>query len=156
MMAIELVEGGPLVSTVAQLFREYGSEWPGPDLAAEGFEDEIENLPGRYRRNRRGSLLLALVDDHAAGCIAIRRLDDQSAEIKRLFVRKHFRQYGLGRKLVEAALTEASLLGFKRVTLGTAPSMIAAQRLYVSLGFKLREALSDKDPAGSLIMERAL
>ena len=69
-------------------------------LGIRTFADEFAGLPGKYARPD-GRLYLALVDGVPAGCVAMRRLSDTRAEMKRLFVRDSFRGLSLGRALAE-------------------------------------------------------
>lgn len=121
-----------------ELFVEYASQLE-VDLCFQGFEDELSQLPGEYGEPR-GALLLALVDGEAAGCCALRPLDDadysNAAEMKRLFVRKAFRGFGLGRQLAEAILEAAKRLDYACVLLDTLNDMEAARALYEELGFE--------------------
>lgn len=116
-----------------ELFREYADSL-GIDLSFQGFERELAGLPGAYGE-ARGLLLLALVDEREAGCVALRDRGEGVAELKRLFVRPAFRGLGLGRRLTVEALARARALGHRRVVLDTLPTMGSAQRLYESLGF---------------------
>lgn len=119
------------------LFREY-AEQLGVDLCFQGFEAELTNLPGDYGAPR-GTLLLALVEGELAGCCALRPIDDvdysNAAEMKRLYVRKAFRGFGLGRQLAEAILEAAIQLGYASVLLDTLDDMESARALYADLGF---------------------
>ncbi|MBY4596530.1 GNAT family N-acetyltransferase [bacterium BD-1] len=126
------------IGAVRELFAEYSSQLD-VDLTFQGFEDELIQLPGEYGEPR-GALLLALVDGEAAGCCALRPLDDvdysNAAEMKRLFVRKAFRGFGLGRQLAEAILEAAKRLDYACVLLDTLNDMEAARALYEELGFE--------------------
>jgi len=80
------------------------------------------------------------VDGAIAGCCALRPLDDcdypNAAEMKRLYVRKAFRGFGLGRQLAEAMLDVARRAGYDHVLLDTLDDMEAARALYMELGFE--------------------
>ena len=120
------------------LFREYAAQL-GVDLDFQGFEQELAALPGDYGEPR-GTLLLALVDGEAAGCCALRPADEvdysNAAEMKRLYVRKAFRGFGLGRQLAEAVLEAGIRLGYASVLLDTLDDMESARALYEDLGFE--------------------
>ncbi len=126
------------LETVREIFREY-AQGLGVDLCFQGFEQELAQLPGDYAPPR-GTLLLALVDGAVAGCCALRPLDSSdypnAAEMKRLYVRKAFRGFGLGRRLAEATLDAARLGGYASVLLDTLSDMEAARALYGELGFE--------------------
>ena len=74
-----------------------------------------------------------------AGCCALRPLDNcdypNAGEMKRLYVRKAFRAFGIGRELAEAALDAARQIGYTSVLLDTLDDMEAARALYTDLGF---------------------
>ena len=122
------------IPEVKNLFREY-AVWVGVDLSFQGFDDELEGLPGDYAQPT-GVLFVARVDGRVAGCVAAHQWSPATCEMKRLFVRDSFRSFGCGRVLVESIITWARESGFKRVLLDTLPSMGRAQHLYLRLGFR--------------------
>lgn len=121
-----------------QIFREYAASL-GFDLCFQGFEAELAGLPGEYASSRGGRLYLALVGDEVAGCGALRSLADvdhvNACEMKRLFVRKPFRRFGLGRMLAQSLLEGGREMGYSNVLLDTLNDMEAARELYAQLGF---------------------
>ena len=121
-----------------EVFREY-ADGLGVDLCFQQFDQELANLPGEYAAPR-GALLLATVDGALAGCVALRPLDTadypNAAEMKRLYVRKAFRGFGLGRQLAEAILDAARQAGYACVLLDTLDDMESARALYDDLGFE--------------------
>ena len=120
-----------------QIFTEYAAQL-GIDLCFQNFEAELAGLPGDYS-DPGGALLLALVDGEIAGCCGLRALDSvdypNAAEMKRLYVRKAFRRFGLGRQLAEAMLDAARMAGYHSVLLDTLDDMESARALYAELGF---------------------
>jgi len=138
--------GEAQVAVVRELFAEYARGVDEPCCFA-GFERELDSLPGEYR--------LFLLED-AAGCVAVRFLDQQTAEMKRLYVRAAHRGRGLGRVLAEAAIAAAREAGCTRIVLDTLPKMREAQALYGLLGFKkIKPYLSEPTP-GALCFELSL
>lgn len=138
--AIELVT--PCTPAELQDTRDIFTEYAGTlsvDLDFQDFDAELASLPGEYAP-ARGALLLARVDGDVAGCCALRPMDSSdypnAAEMKRLYVRKAFRGFGLGRQLAEAILDEARRAGYSCVLLDTLDDMEAARALYEDLGFE--------------------
>jgi putative acetyltransferase len=136
---------------VRTLFTEY-AESLGFDLCFQGFDRELRDLPGEYEPPT-GSLLLAVGEGGAEGCVALRRLDGQTSEMKRLYVRPRARGSGLGRRLAVAIIAEAKRIGYSRMRLDTVPSMKGAIGLYESLGFRRIEPYRPNPIAGALFME---
>jgi putative acetyltransferase len=126
------------LDAVREIFREYALQLD-VDLCFQQFDRELASLPGEYAPPR-GALLLATVDGELAGCCGLRPLDNadypNAAEMKRLYVRKPFRGFGLGRKLTEAILDAARQAGYTSVLLDTLDDMEAARALYEDLGFE--------------------
>jgi ribosomal protein S18 acetylase RimI-like enzyme len=130
---IREAEGLLSITRVRELFVEYAA-WLNVDLCFQGFNDELASLPGAYARPD-GRLLLATRDGQAAGCIALRRFDERSGEVKRLWVRPAFRAAGLGRQLALQVIAGAREAGYQRLVLDTLAPMGEAIALYRSLGF---------------------
>lgn len=136
---IELItpETPAQLDALRHVFAEY-AEQLGINLCFQNFEAELASLPGDYSAPG-GTLLLALVDGEVAGCCGLRPLDSadypNAAEMKRLYVRKAFRRFGLGRQLAEAALDAARVAGYHSVLLDTLNDMESARALYAELGF---------------------
>jgi putative acetyltransferase len=126
------------LQTVRDLFLDYQAGL-GIDLCFQGFEAELAGLPGDYAAPG-GLLLLAWVDGELAGCGAFRPMPDvdyaNACEMKRLFVRRAFRRFGLGRQIAQALLDAAAQAGYSAMLLDTLDDMEAARELYTSLGFE--------------------
>ena len=144
----------PDVDAVRALFEDYAASL-GFDLGFQDFERELDELPGEYAPPR-GRLLLARVGGEAVGCVAVRPLDDETCEMKRLFVRPASRRTGAGRALAEAAVAAGRELGYARMRLDTVPSMEAARALYRSLGFREIRPYRYNPIRGTAFMELGL
>src|SRR6266850_1947784 len=117
------------IAAVGALFAEYACAVDAPCCFV-GLERELATLPGEYAPPA-GRLFLALDALSSAGCVALRPLDADTAEIKRLYVRTAYRGQGLGRAIAAARQT-----GCRRMVLDTLPMMSEAIALYRSLDFK--------------------
>ncbi|MFM2341850.1 MAG: hypothetical protein RLZZ592_1503 [Pseudomonadota bacterium] len=126
-----------LIESTREIFRDYAASL-AIDLGFQDFDAELATLPGVYAPPH-GTLLLALVDGEVAGCGALRPLpeadDPNACEMKRLFVRRPFRRFGLGRLLAEALIEAGRQSGYSSMLLDTLDDMEAARELYASLGF---------------------
>lgn len=125
------------LAATREIFREYAGTL-GVDLCFQNFDAELAALPGDYAEPA-GGLLLAWVDGQLAGCGAFRPLADvdyaNACEMKRLYVRRGFRRFGLGRQLAQALMDQAVQAGYSAMLLDTLDDMEAARELYASLGF---------------------
>ncbi|MDQ2666827.1 MAG: GNAT family N-acetyltransferase [Gemmatimonadota bacterium] len=96
---------------------------------------DAAGLPGPYVQPH-GGLWLAVADSTGIGCVALRPVDERSAEVKRMFVDARWRGRGVGRSLLQALITGARERDYSTLRLGTLDDMNAAQALYRSLGFR--------------------
>lgn len=143
------------ISAVRELFLEYANSL-NFSLCFQSFEKELAELPGDYAPPG-GRLLLATQQFQLAGCVALHKLDAETCEMKRLYVRPQFRGKGLGRVLAERVVADATEMGYKRLRLDTVePVMRDAVGLYRKLGFREIAPYRENPIEGALYMERTL
>jgi GNAT superfamily N-acetyltransferase len=95
---------------------------------------ELQQLPETYGPPN-GVTLLARHDGAICGGGAWRRLDDGSAELKRMFVPERSRGLGIGRALGVALIESARTSGHALMRLDSANLLTEALALYRKLGF---------------------
>jgi GNAT superfamily N-acetyltransferase len=139
------------VDRIRELFKEYESSL-GVSLSFQEFDNELAGLPGHYAPPE-GRLYLALVDQHLAGCVGLRKISDEICELKRLYVRPLHRGQGIGRQLVLTAVKDARQIGYNKMRLDTLPSMKRALELYLSMGFKPIERYRANPVPGTKFLE---
>jgi putative acetyltransferase len=155
MITVRQALGAEEMEQARTLFREYQTAL-GIDLCFQNFDAEVDGLPGAYAPPE-GRLLFAYDDGKLCGCIALRRMDDETCEMKRLFVRPEFRGNRAGRILAERLIAEARALGYRRMRLDTmAGLMDRAIGLYRELGFVEIRPYYHNPFSGTLFMEMAL
>lgn len=138
------------LQVVRELILEYASAL-GVDLSFQDLDHELATLASFYEL-----ILVANEGERAAGCVALRRLDETTCEMKRLYIRPEFRGHNLGRTLAELIIDEARHRGYARMRLDTLPTMTAAIPLYESLGFVEIAPYRFNPIAGTKFMELRL
>jgi putative acetyltransferase len=138
-----------------ELFLEYAQSL-GFSLCFQNFDRELADLPGGYAPPE-GRLLLAEYESQLAGCVALHKLEPGVCEMKRLYLRPHFRGKGLGRALADHIITEARRIGYRRMRLDTVePVMKDAVAMYRKLGFKQIAPYCPNPMSGVIYMELQL
>jgi len=124
------------IGAVRALFQEFAASLP-IDLGPQGFQQELDSLPGAYAPPH-GALLLAKRGDSVLGCIAVKPLAPPGiGEIKRLYVRPEGRGLGIGKALIAEILKAAERIGYDELKLDTLPHLTTAIALYRAAGFAL-------------------
>lgn len=154
--AVEIVDARSAedVAAVRGLVEEYQRAL-GLDLAFQGFSDELAHLESMYGPPG-GALFLARLHGTPVGCVGMRRLDDRTCEMKRLYVRPIGRGHGLGRRLALSAMQAGRAAGYAAMRLDTLPGMREAQALYEQLGFRDVAPYRENPVAGSRFLEARL
>jgi ribosomal protein S18 acetylase RimI-like enzyme len=143
------------IPLVRELFVEYAGTLDF-DLGFQGFAEELASLPGKYAPPS-GCILLAFVENQAAGCVAMRPFEGEKCEMKRLYVRPGFRGQGLGEALVDRFTAEARGRGYRSVLLDTVePLMSRAIAMYKRLGFREIPPYRPNPVRGAMYLELQL
>jgi len=146
-MNIKITSAINNLDDIRQLFREYANSLE-IDLCFQDFEQELELLPGKYAEPE-GRLYLAFLNDKVAGCIALRRFDQNNAELKRLYIRNGYRGLGISKRLIQRILNDALDIGYEAILLDTLDTMKPAINLYASFGFEEIESYYDNPIEGA-------
>lgn len=142
------------VDRVREIFLEYASSLDF-SLCFQGFDQELASLPGAYAPPT-GRLYLAMDEERVAGCVALRAISAQVSEMKRLYVRPTHRGRGLGRLLAQRVVDDARAIGYRAMRLDTSENMLAARRIYESLGFRPIPRYNNDPMQDTLFFELAL
>lgn len=142
------------IEDVGRLFDEY-SALVAEALCFQNYDAERSTLPGQYAPPG-GALLIARDGEAAAGCVALRRVDESTGEMKRMYVREAYRGTGLGRRLAIAIIDEARKRGYGRIVLDTLPKLAPAIALYRDLGFRDTGPYLPSPTPGALCLELRL
>lgn len=141
-MDIRFLDGCAYPEAVGPLFQEYTdmllSENPAFSkyLQLQHYAEELVHLENKYGLPGGRLYLLETPIGEAVGTGALRRLDDEMCELKRLYIRPAFRGHGLAEETVRRLIIDARAMGYRRMVLDTFPFLKAAIRLYQKLGFR--------------------
>jgi GNAT superfamily N-acetyltransferase len=114
----------------AAFFAEIAGRYPGFDPARQP-PAPLEAFTAPHG----GTFLVASLGGRPVGCAGLQRLDHDTAELRRVFVREEARGRGIARTLVTTALAAAVGLGYRRVRLDTGDRLPEARALFLDLGF---------------------
>ncbi len=122
----------PATSAMASYFAELDLRF------SDGFDPGDALGPGAASMTApTGSFLIARVDDGSiAGCGGFQRHDEDTAEIKRMWVAADWRGFGLGRRLLTELERRAASSGYTRVVLDTNSSLTEAIAMYSAAGYR--------------------
>jgi len=93
--------------------------------------------------DRQGLFLVALEDGVVVGTGAIRRLDDRTCELKRLWLLPAYQGRGIGYRLIQQLFDFARAAGYRVIRLDTDARQARALRFYERLGFRRIEPYYD-------------
>ena len=142
------------IEAVRELWKEYW-DWLDFEPCFQDFDREVMNLPGEYG-SPDGCMVLAMVDSEVAGCVALRRLENNRCEMKRLYVRPTFRGHKVGFSLAAKIVDEGRKRGYTAMRLDTLPRMEKAIAIYEALGFREVEPYTEEPIDGAKYLELSL
>ncbi|MEO8766209.1 MAG: GNAT family N-acetyltransferase [Ginsengibacter sp.] len=135
---IELTSDSSLVGETRNLLSEYGHYMYG-DLAfvagKERFFRELVYFPGPAYLPPSGTFIAAKVGNEVAGCAGIRKFDENSCEMKRMYIRPVHRGKGIGALLCNYVIAWCRKSAYSRILLDSNKEMEAAVALYHKCGF---------------------
>lgn len=156
-MSIKIVSAYELKEEVRALFSEYTEMLIKNDesfkkyLDIQNYGEEIEHLEMKYGIPY-GRLYLIYCDEKLAGCIGLRKIDNQNCEMKRLYIRPEFRGEKLADILVKKIIKEAKEIGYSYMLLDTLPFLESAIHIYKKFGFYEIESYNDSPMDTSIYM----
>lgn len=95
---------------------------------------DMDEVQTHYFENK-GMFLVALNGEQVIGSGALRKLDDETAELKRMWLLESYHGQGIGYRLIQQLIEFANKNGYKRIRLQTSSEQIRALRFYQNVGF---------------------
>ena len=134
-MEYTLVYGYDRPKEVEELFTEYTNMLVRLDplfqesLDEQNYSEEMEHLEDKYGLPD-GRLYLLMDREKAAASVALHKIDEQTCELKRLYVKPEYRRQGIAEMLLDRLISEARETGYSYMVLDTMPALKEAIRLY--------------------------
>ena len=156
-MSVQIVPADHHLAEIRELFAEYTNMLVEGDpsfreyLKIQKYDAELDHPLEKYGPPG-GRLYIALWEGEAAGCIALRRIDAQRCEMKRLYVRPDYREKGICKKLVDCILADAREIGYRQMLLDTLPFLERAIHMYRKLGFREIPIYNDSPMSSAVYM----
>ena len=114
-------------------------------------EEDLETLhnPDEAYIKHGGFLFYALYNEQVVGCVALKRMDEDTFEFAKLYINPTYRNLGIATKLIERCISRCKENHVSELWLQSPTSMQEAHKLYYKLGF-----IDKKAPSQMLVMER--
>lgn len=157
-MDIRIVPAYEQREDISILFSEYINMLIANDesfkkyLDIQNYDEEVNHLESKYGIPD-GRLYLVYYEGKLAGCIGLRKIDNQNCEMKRLYVRPEFRGKKLGNVLIEKIIEDAREIGYSYMLLDTLPFLQSAIHLYKKYGFYEIESYNNSPMDTSIYMK---
>lgn len=157
-MDIELKLAYTCKDEVRTLFSEYTDMLIEGDrrfkeyLDIQNYDEELAHLEHKYGLPY-GRLYLAYYGQELAGCIGLRKIDEENCEMKRLYVRPQFRGKHIGEHLVGQIIREAKEIGYAYMLLDTLPFLQSVIHMYRKYGFYEISSYNDSPMNTSIYMK---
>lgn len=161
MTRIDIVPAYRFREEVRELFREYMDMLVEKDSTLKdyafikNYSQEVDSIDEKYAMPD-GRIYIAFAGDRAAGCAALRKIDESTCELKRVYVRDEFRGKKVGRQLVEKITDEAVAIGYSRIMLDTLPFLKKAIDMYLGMGFEITERYNETPIENTVFMQKYL
>lgn len=124
--AAEDVRSEDSVQLIKELSEELGLLYGGDGTA--GFQLSDVEVP-------RSAFIVARLDGYPVGCGAIRPLDENSVEVKRMYTRSEYRRKGVAQAILAEAERLAIQFAYRNLKLQTGPLQPEAAALYERMGY---------------------
>ena len=119
-----------------ELYGRYMYEELSLSAGKENFYAELNSgLLLKKFQSPGNQFLIAFAEQKPVGCVALKKWNTTACEMKRMFVLPAHRGFGLGKLLADAAIQQATKLGYNEILLDTNREMATAVGLYRKLGF---------------------
>ena len=107
-------------------------DWTDVRVANKDYDD-IENV----YTNNRGEFLVGTLQGEVVVTGAVKKLREDTAEIKRIRVKPELQRRGYGEAMLKELIRAAERLGYKKIRIDTMVSNYRARALFKKAGFRI-------------------
>jgi len=160
-MELEIKLAYDQAQDISELFTEYtnmlieGDDSIREYLKIQNYNDELLHLEKKYGFPY-GRLYIAYYNGKPAGCIGLRKIDNENCEMKRLYVKPSFRGKHIAKQLINKIINDSRDIGYKYILLDTLPFLQNAINLYKQFGFYEIGCYNDSPMETSIYMKKDL
>lgn len=119
---------------------------------ASGEFKDMDNVQPHYFENG-GTFLVVLDDDQVIGSGALRRINNETTELKRMWLLEVYHGQGIGYRLITRLIDFARINGYSRIRLQTSPEQVRALDFYRKIGFREIPSYNEKESEISMELE---
>jgi ribosomal protein S18 acetylase RimI-like enzyme len=127
------------IAKAKELILEY-IKWLNQSSSFQSVSEELNKSPENDGTDK--IFIVAIEGNNIIGSIGLKKLDDKTCEMKRLFVDDKYKGRGIGEDLVEKIIEEAKKNNYERIRLNTLDTMDVALEVYYKNGFYEIESYS--------------
>ena len=120
----------------ATAFRTLNEEWIARYFTLEKMDRETLGDPENLILRKGGHIFMVYLGPQAVGCVALIPMGDGVYELSKMAVSPEVRGLGIGRRLLEYAVTQAKQIGARSLFLASNAKLKNAVHLYESIGFR--------------------
>lgn len=128
-------ENKPTATELLQAYGRYIYEDLKLMAGHDSFYNELGHFPGQQYLPPDGGFFIARLDGLAIGCAGFKRFNQDSCELKRMYIIPPYQGKGFGTVLTRSVLEKIKHSGYKNVLLDTNIEMPAAIQTYLKAGF---------------------
>ncbi len=133
MLEFVIAKNNTAYNAAIVLFKQY-AQWLGIDLGFQYFDKELQNVKIMYNATD-GGIILCKDGQSFIACVALRKINENIAELKRMYVQPTHQHKGIGKMLLQKSIALAKKCGYKYIRLDTLNNMLPAIALYKKYGF---------------------
>ena len=137
-------------------FQKLNENWLNEYLEITEYDRIILSDPYNEIIKKEGHIFFIIIEEKIIGTYSLQKINDEACELSKFTIKKEYRGWKIGRRMLEHAIQKAKGLKYESILLLTHPKLKEATLLYRKRGFDVipeHSELTDKTGRGSLCMQ---